>query len=406
MRDPDYRFILCKSPTPGSDPTQPLERIGELTQAVNRKLNISMNKAGSASFSVPIRDPLSFQIQSIQTCVVVEREKLPLWSGPVWTLNGTSSSGTLEVSCVGWLELLNYREIREDFDYTQNNPDTHLAWTDADIALDVLKRVIAYDTAHAPPIVPGGQTGTFATRVNTWQKNTKVGQILSELSELESGFDYWVDPVTRELNISAWNQAVNRPDVIFGFGKLPENLSELTFTEDAASVRNRIPVWGDAGTQPALAPEVDSSQDVYGIFEETITLTGVSDTSTLLAFSGAETLVRSFPTRFYQIVPFPYVHPDVGPTTIVPRLFQDYNLRDIIRLSISYGFINEERRPIRVYGASITITDSGDEIVDSLTTSDALGQFDDLPKPPGSLFAMRLINDTSNTGGTYAELAV
>jgi len=374
---PTYRFILCRSPRVDEDVTAPLERIGELTLAGSRKYDVSMNKGGSAGFSVPILHKLSRQIKTMRTCIMIVRDNVPLWSGPVWTLSGSLPNGVIDVSCVGWLERLNYRELREDVNYAGDNPATGEPWTDFQIVADVFDRVISYDPAHPPPVVLGGTFGTPAVRTNSWAKGTKVAQVLSELSDVESGFDYIVDPVTRELNLYSWDTFTDRPEIHYGYGIVPYNVSSLSFNEDSSTVRNRLVINGT--NTFVIPPQEIESQDVYGLMEETVPLTGVADPDTLAMYGIAELAVKREPMRFYEIVPFPFRR--AHPQSNTPQLFVDYDLRDVVRLSVDYGFVREKSRPIRVYGASVTITENGDEVIDSLTTSYAPGPAATEPEP-------------------------
>lgn len=368
----DYRAILAKSPEPGEDPRRPLERIGELGLAKSKRLSVAMNRGGSFNFTHPILADMASYIRTIKTCVILERDKQALWSGPVWSVNGDAVSGMLTVGCVGWLERLVYREIREDLTYDNLNEATGEPWYDMDIVLDVLNRVIAYEPGYAPPLVPGPCTGQKYPRQKKWSRGTKVETILRELSDIEAGFDYWVDPLTRELNLGAWDTYKDLPNVHYGYNWGPNNLANVGFSEAGDAMRNRLDVYGDETTVPALVQDAESKSE-YGLMEESVNLTGVKDTPTLLYYGGAEVTVKRVPLRVYTLTPFPYVKPEHGGDSFTPRIFQDFNLRDKVRFSVDYGFLQERKRAVRVYGAEVEITDAGDEILSSLTTSYASG---------------------------------
>jgi hypothetical protein len=121
--------------------------------------------------------------------------------------------------------------------------------------------------------------------------------------------------------------------------------------------------YGNQGITPGLAFDTESMGS-FGIFEETATLTNISDTQILLAYAGAEVAVNSHPKITYTITPFPW-REDLP----IPRFKQDYDIGDIGRFSANMGAASVYDQHIRFYGAKVSITNEGVERLNSLDIS-------------------------------------
>lgn len=355
-----WKFILCESPAPGSALGTGYTKITELSQARGKQLDLGLNRAGSFSFSYPIMDEWAPYIQPRTTCVVAVQNGVIRWSGPVWTIRGSLPDGTLNVACVGWMELLTQRELREQKVYGSINPDTGVAWTDAEIVFDLLETVRATEPEYAPPIYVGTATGDRQVRSKTWEKGTRIEAAIRELSEVEAGIDFEIDPATRELNVHAWDEFKSKTtEVHYGYKWGPSNIASLSWDVDGSSVRNHIVVTGK-GVGPVVAPE-PGSKSKYGVSEETIALTDVGEIDILFAFAAAETEVRHQPIVIYNISPFPYRDMGNLNQTNIPRLFYDFQLGDRLYFSAREGWLKINKQAVRVFGVSIQIDEVGDE---------------------------------------------
>jgi hypothetical protein len=172
----------------------------------------------------------------------------------------------------------------------------------------------------------------------TYTRGTKLAQILREMTEIEWGIDYTIDPLTRRLN-TWWDLLIpgtslrgygqDRPDVVFGYNTAPHNVSDIDENHDASRMKNRVNTQGKVGW--GLAQELDSI-DKYGIHEETIPLTDVADPpppqpSILAVYAGAEVAMFSYPFQLFTFKPKKYLS---GGT--VPMFGVDYGLGDLTRL--------------------------------------------------------------------------
>lgn len=351
--------MLCKSPIPGEDPTGELETIAWLRQASGKTLDLAVNRGGSAGFNYPMFEPkwTPYLFSGPDYCIAAERNGEIQWSGPLANNSGSASSGqtgTTAIKAVGWRELLTVRELREEVIYGPINDATGLPWTDAEIAFDLLNKVIAYDPAHAPPIRQGNAYGTRYARQKKWSAGTKIESCFRELEEIEAGIDIVIDPATRLMHVYSWDTYEDRPEIQLGFNKPPFNIEQFAWSIDYFAMRNRMQADGPEGTASGVQADAESA-DRFGLFEETISLPGVKTTETLVYFVAAEVAIKGFPVTHYTLTPKTW---EEGK----PQFNNDFFLRDRVRWSVDYGPIQETEQPVRIFGVSLAVDDGKEKI--------------------------------------------
>ena len=216
----------------------------------------------------------------------------------------------------------------------------------------------------------GKSVGQVYTR--TYAESTKLAQVLRELSDVEWGIDYDVDPLTRTLN-TYWGtikpgtplrgKGLDKPAVIFGYNVHPNNVASVRDSRDASRLANRVNAQGKSGK--GLAQDIDSIQ-TYGIHEETISLTDVADPappqpSILAVYAGSEVAMRLSPFRTITFTPKQYASDNN-----VPMFLEDFSIGDIIYLiavknTLVIGDLaTGVRQPLRVFTAAVEIDDNND----------------------------------------------
>lgn len=375
---PNYEWILCHRPS-FSDPFAPLEKIGTLWRAKNRQFQLVKNRAGTASFQIRTNDPMTEKILdqvdlndirgTVRKCIRIRRDKTDLWSGQIWGIQGDLDGGTLNISCVGWLEPIQKRMLWpvQALDYSNSGFGTP---TDQIVA-GLVNAVNAQDLAHpllikAPDAsIPGSIVGTMPVRNRFYQRGTMLGPALQELSDIEAGIDINVDPITRQLQIASWDSFMNssgwwgdiKPDVILGYNWGPKNLKNATWQEDPSNTCNTMFVQSLG--QP-VGPIYDPvSQDTYGLFEELNQPSQMNQTL-LEPFGVAELVIRSRPLVTWSVIP----HPRMG--TEGPTLFDDFKIGSQIAFSAVKDYVTIKRQQIRVFGATVSLDDDGNETVSQL----------------------------------------
>ncbi len=368
MSQPVWDCILAHSPDP-TDPTGELDRIGVIGTASNKTLDIVRNRAGSFSFTIDVKDDVAYDILdkvdlgdvrgTVRKCVIVRRDKKPIWSGPIWTIQGNLSEGgsKMNIGCVGWLEYVYQRMLYADVSYNNMERDN--------IAHALMALVSLQDPDHPLPIFPGDTFGNMGIiSSHTFLKGEMLGACLQKLSDVESGFDMDVDPISRNLNLYAWDTYKTRTNVKLGYNWGPSNINALGWSENGGATRNSIIAVSGTGV-PVAGADI-SSQDEYGLFEETINLPE-GTAGILIPYVNAEIVIKSRPMVTYTLTPRPASEEDEDS----PRLFEDYFIGDKIFFTAKEGAFVVQNQAIRVFGANVGITDEGIETVNSIQTTPA-----------------------------------
>jgi hypothetical protein len=359
--DVRWRFHLAVSET--------MERIGPIQSATDRQVQIVQNRGGGASFTVPVTDPLFEGIEPLKHCIIASRNGVVKWSGPIWTMNETLPANRMPVTCVGWFELLNHRVLRRDVSYPRfTSPQIDI--TGGGIVFDGPFDDPASDTyypgglltianAQSPTHITAGPNTDTMRRVISYQRGQNIGAAITDLSDVEAGFDFGIDPLTRLMTIKNWDERVDRSDqVVFGYNWGPNNLNGFGRQLDASTLANRVTAMGTYGG--GLAEDLDS-QTEYGLFEEITSLSNVVDPNVLLGFAGGEVALRSRPRVIYQVQPFPWIKGRI------PQPFVDYDVGDLAKFSAHKGKrIRIENQKVRVFGMQVGITNEGNEKIGAL----------------------------------------
>lgn len=366
MADPIWKFILAT--------TSNNANIGELV-AADKQLQLVLNRPGSLTFKMPLDGRLSESVQRYTTYVKAYRTgslgSQLVWSGPIWNIDEQAHDNVMNISATGWFEVLNHRFLRYEKQYT--------AAIGGDIAFDLIN--IANNQKDGPLSVanPDG-TGTVkptgilvGTRTDTQTRTIKypqwhnIGQAITELSDIENGYDFEITPDTRTMNIyaSSFGSNLRRDRTIaqFGFKWGPHNLLQFSRTTDMSTLVNSQIATGKFGH--ALSQNL-TSMSTYGLFEDIQSLSDVDNTAILQAFANGEVAIKSSPRVIYQMLP----HPWSSKHKHVPEPFVDYRLGDHVYVSVSgVPRISISHQSVRVYGISITIDEAGSERVSTLQVS-------------------------------------
>lgn len=203
-------------------------------------------------------------------------------------------------------------------------------------------------------------TGSHTSRTRTYPRYTNIGQAIQELSDVENGFDYWVDPSTRQVNLVASpGRGSTKSDLLFGYNCGPENIQSLRRSIDGTKVTNKIFVQGRYGTSTA---QNTTSMSTYGRMEDVMGLSSVTDKGILDAMASIETTLRANPRELIQIVPV---------ANSWPRAIGDFNLGDTIRVmaedpSTGSTIVNQS---VRVFGFELAVDELGNESITTLEVS-------------------------------------
>jgi hypothetical protein len=273
----------------------------------------------------------------------------------------------MQFSCVGWLEHAQKRILWSTLDYSNGG-----AGTPSDtIAFGLINTINAQDPAHPLLIKPGSVTGTMPVRNRYYAypgvngaAPTILGPALQELSDIEAGFDYEVDPVTRAVNLYAWDSYADRTDIRMGYNTGAKDLKNVTWQEDASKTCNFM---GIVSLGAPVFVDDPTSMDKYGNYEEYNSLSNANQ-NILQPYGVAELVIRSRPLVTYTLTPSPRTANRGGPS-----LFDDFNIGDKVYWSAKKDHVTIIGQAIRVFGATVSLDDNDNETVGALQTSPASG---------------------------------
>jgi hypothetical protein len=319
--------------------------LGELSSARNKQLSLGLNIPGRCSFTIPMEDTLAQDIAVLSTQIMAYRDGELKWSGPVWSITEELPASRMSVTAVGWYEILNRRFLSADLSY---------ASTDAGAIATAL---LANANATSATGITIGSVESTQLRTRTYKRYQNVGQEIRALAEIEAGYDLYVDPSTRQLNIYAARKTI-QTNTVFQYGASVQSVSRQIMGE---TVANKIFAMGTSTVGSATD---SASVTQYGLLEAQESLTEVNSTTIVAAFANAEVAIRSQPRQIINLTPFPWTT-----TNNVPRLFEDYDVGDVVYLDVEYGTMSLQRQAIRVFGVEISINENGNELITSIETS-------------------------------------
>lgn len=402
-----WNWWLCK--------TSNLGQIAELTSAHSKQLQLMLNQPGSATFWLHLEDDRTKYVEEHKTCIVCYRNGKAIWSGPVYKCvenADTTGNATLQVTAMGWFELFNRRDVHtgEEWEkmavrFSGRTPSSEATVLAAEykavieeekytpVAMEsslqlyygklkepfgIPRNEIAVDLINRANIdVPTGVTiGTNPTcrSLNyTVPQFHPVGELISQLTSIESSFDFNIDPLTRKFNI--YFNEIRPHSTIYGLGQdrgqgvrftYPGNCVLVNRSSDGLRTQNRTEAVGPYGVGKA---ESITSISENGLFEKNETLTDVVNIDVLRAYANIQTSTLEQP---FKILTFNPRAVNNSESYSVPRPFEDYEIGDIVYTTIKKGprFVVgiPNPQPVRIFGLAVNIEDSGVEKITNIQT--------------------------------------
>jgi hypothetical protein len=332
-----------------------MSRIATIREARQGVINEDLNQPGSLVFRVPIADEVGAKIKTVNTCVLVLKNKKRVWSGFVLTIKreAEGDAGWMTVGCVGWFERLFRRLIHPDQEETitgEAHVHAHRLLSKANARGATLP-----GAPSSTNILPGLGESNGIALTRTYEQMQKVGDQIQQLTQIESGVDISVDPSTRLLHVYAKRESF-RPNIKLRLrGRVP-TLRSATQDEDASRFANQWWVLG-ANSQIGHAKD-DQSETEYGLFEDQASLSDVADAQILGAYANAQLAVNAHPSIVYSISPRSMV------SMAGFSLYEDILLGDSFTFTVERGSFQVPGQRVRLFGFSVGI--DGEETVNSL----------------------------------------
>jgi hypothetical protein len=351
----NWRFFLGSS-VPAEDIAD--NRLHELTLARSKQFESNLLGAGSASFTYPLSHPFSRDIREIETCLIVTRDVRVVWSGPIMQADEDLINNSMQVSAVGWWEELDTRFVEPGqesalrFTNTPTNSTT--------IAFALLNAANTQrDSTNAlrPTKITSGKADTSQARTREYQVGDQISRAIRDLATVENGYDFEINPISRQLDIYFPRKGTLREDILLGYNWGPKNVSNVRIASDASAIRNRHKASTAYSTAVAEDPE---SIIQYGMRTE---LSNIGDVREDIAgaYANGEVAFKEQPKTTITVT--------MRPGDASPEVFRDFEIGDTLYLTARGGRNPLDKQPVRVFGVAVSIDDNGIATISNLKTS-------------------------------------
>lgn len=402
----NYKYWLVR--------TSDMGQIADITTRLhNKNSQLMLNQAGTVKGWMHLEDEKCDLVEEHKTSILYYRNGEAQWSGEIFECNEDTESLHLEITAMGWFELLNRRMVhtgnewklmvvkrafKESFPGILNpeigNPSEkaineayeylvekefykqiatesaqQLFYADVPMA-EIANDLIIRANIDVPTLITIGEiapTNSINIAVSQFQN---VGEQITKLTAIESGFDFEIDPLERKFNTyrNEIRGAVAGKGVDRGSGirfTFPGNCRRIQRAANGLKTQNRTEA---TGLYAVGKSESIQSIDENGLFEGTVSAPEQVYIGYLIAYATIETFTLEKPFTIITFYPRP-VNKEGG----VPKPFEQYEIGDIVycvvkkgpRLQI--GLVSPQ--PIRVFGLGIEVDDNGIEHINSIQTT-------------------------------------
>jgi len=346
--------VTVSARTPNASGVPTVTEIDELKPIGSLSYADDLYSEGEASLSVEPENLVQdiadrFKNLRATPCEInIFRNDDKMWCGPL--LSAQVQGPTLSLNARGLLYYLRYMTLESDLLYT--------SLTD--------QYTIGKGLVDAYQVLPYGNYGIDTSSIGTsgitrirsypFRENQNVFERLTELAEVDQGFDLWIDPTTRQLVFVAM-KGTDKTDTVFADSSNIDNPNVFwsVASDDIASEGIAVGV-DDDGATPAVVG-VKSNAAVRESWGRATAFTTAEDVTTQFTIDGyAQRLIDARNDQLF--VPGPSVVPvvDGEPT--------DFETGDTITYSIrigNLGLMNVERR---VKARRVTVEEDGTEVMD------------------------------------------
>jgi len=229
----EYKYILWDFKTGAKE---------IFSEATNRSYSYQLNRAGKASFTLPITSDrlTTFPIYLGVTRLLIYRENVLIWAGVVWEMeeNASIDEGTVNIQCVEIFHILSEKR------YTSNT------YTSTDAG------TIAWGLINTTQGLTGGNLGLTQGTIQATQNrdrtylDEKIGEKIIQLTEVNNGFDFLITPSIKINTLGVFNVYSKRgstiTDMDLEYGdKLRNNIQAWRRIRTLSDMANSIVVEGE-----------------------------------------------------------------------------------------------------------------------------------------------------------------
>lgn len=321
-----------------------------LPEALNRSYSYQLNRAGKASFTLPLtverlqRFPLYIGV----TRLLIYREDKLIWAGVIWEVSEDAGDddGNVNVQCVEIFHILSEKR------YTSNT------YTSTDAGQ------IAWGLINTTQGLTGGNLGLTQGTIQVTQNrdrtyfDEKIGEKIIQLTEVINGFDFEITPSIKVNTLGVFNVYSKRGSTLntfrleYGEG-LKNNIQSWSRKRTLSDMFNSVIVEGDGlGDARLTSTETDTALITsVGLLEGRVQEKSINQQTTLDSRADEFIRVRKTEQPLYDIT--------------VNNAYDDfglYDVGDIVPVRIKYGYV-DINTTMRIYGIDVQVSDTGEEII-------------------------------------------
>jgi hypothetical protein len=326
-----------------------------LPEALNRSYSYQLNRAGKASFTLPltVERLQRFQLYIGVTRLLIYRKDKLIWAGVIWeiTEDAQDDEGTVNVQCTEIFHILSEKR------YTSNT------YTSTDAGQ------IAWGLINTTQGLTGGNLGITQGTIQTTQNrdrqyfDEKIGEKIIQLTEVINGFDFEITPSIKVNTLGVFNvyakrgSALNTFRLEYGEG-LKNNIQSWSRKRTLSDMYNSVIVEGEGlGETILTSTQTDTALiSSVGLLEARVQEKSVNVQTTLDTKAQEFIRVRKTEQPLYDIT-VNDAYDDFG----------KYDVGDIVPVRIKYGYV-DINTTMRIYGIDVRVSDAGEEVI-KLTVS-------------------------------------
>jgi hypothetical protein len=351
----NWRFFLGTS---GSTANIADNRLHELSLARSKQFESNLLGAGSASFTYPLSHSYVQDIREIETCLIITRDVRVVWSGPIMQVDEDLANNTAQVTATGWWEELDTRFVEpgqvDALRFTNTPTDST---TIAFALLNAANTQRDSTNTLRPTKITSGKADVSQARTREYNVGDQISQAIRDLATVENGFDYEINPISRQLDIYYPRKGTLRDDILLGYNWGPKNVANVRIAKDASAIRNRHKA---SNTYMTAVNEDPESIIQYGMRTELSNVGDVPDTIAG-AYANGEVAFKEQPKTTITV--------SMRPDFASPEVFRDFEIGDTLLLTARGGRSPLDKQSVRVFGVSVSIDDNGLATISNLRTS-------------------------------------
>jgi len=318
-------------------------------EVMNRQYSYQLNRAGSASFTLPITAERlqRFDIYLGVTRLLIYREDKLIWAGVVWEIQeGANDDGDVTIQCTEIFHILSEKR------YTSN---TYTA-TDAG--------QIAWGLINTTQGLTGGNLGITQGTIQATQNRDRayydelIGEKIIQLTEVINGFDFLITPSIKINTLGVFNVYAKRGSTITDFRleygeRLKNNIQSWSRKRTLSDIFNSLIVEGEGlGDAKLKSTETDTSSiNAIGLLEGRKQEKSISQQTTLDQKADEYIRISKTEQPIYDIT-LNNAYNDFG----------KYDVGDIVPIRIKYGYV-DINTTMRIYGIDVRVSDAGEESI-------------------------------------------